>query len=139
VASAPNLNTSVESSENKKRILILEDDIDLLELLQDAFRMYGFEVDAYTDSEAAVNAFVHLNASYDLIIMDLKLDGIDGRSIYKKFKEFDSAFKICILTGLEVDVPAFKEICPSFEEKFLIKKPVKITALMETIKSILGS
>jgi hypothetical protein len=46
--------------------------------------------------------------------------------------------KICILTGLEVDIPAFKEICPSFEEKFLIKKPVKISSMMETIRSILG-
>ena len=132
------LNTSIGSSENKKRILVLEDDSDLLELLQDAFRLHGFDVDAYTDPEAAVNSLVHLNANYDLIIMDLKLDGIDGRSIYKKFKEFDSAFKICILTGLEVDVPAFKEICPSFEEKFLIKKPVKISSMMEMIRSILG-
>ena len=138
MASVPSLNPSLGSSENKKRILVLEDDSDLLELLQDAFRLHGFDVDAYTDPEAAVNSLVHLNANYDLIIMDLKLDGIDGRSIYKKFKEFDSAFKICILTGLEVDVPAFKEICPSFEEKFLMKKPLKISSMMETIRSILG-
>ena len=86
MASVPSLNPSLGSSENKKRILVVEDDSDLLELLQDAFRLYGFEVDAYTDPEAAVNSLVHVNANYDLIIMDLKLDGIDGRSIYKKFK-----------------------------------------------------
>jgi DNA-binding response OmpR family regulator len=137
MAGTTSLNDPVESSD-KKRVLILEDDDDTLGLLHDAFRAYGFEVDAYKSSEQAINAFTNANSNYDLITMDLKLDRIDGRTIYKKFKECDSALKICILTGLEVDIPAFKEICPSFEEKFLIKKPVKISSMMETIRSILG-
>jgi hypothetical protein len=69
--------------------------------------------------------------------MDLRLGEKDGRILYKKFKEFDSAFKICVLTGLEVNIKEFQEICPSFEERFLIKKPIKISKLVKTIMSIL--
>lgn len=122
----------------KKKILVLEDDDDTLALLHDAFKAYGFDVDAHRESAGAIRAFSHPNSNYDLVVMDLKLGSIDGRTIYKKFKERDSGFKICILTGLEVDVLAFKEICPSFEEKFLIRKPVKISSMMETITSMLG-
>jgi DNA-binding NtrC family response regulator len=137
MGNAPTVNAPIESSDNKKRILILEDEDDLLQLLYDAFRNYGFEVDAYSDPEGAVRSFVN-KVNYDLILMDLKLGEIDGRTIYKKFKERDSTFKICILTGLEFDIPAFKKICPSFEEKFLIKKPVKLSSMIQTINSILG-
>jgi len=69
--------------------------------------------------------------------MDLRLGEKDGRILYKKFKEFDSSFKICVLTGLEVNIKEFQEICPSFEERFLIKKPIKISKLVKTIMSIL--
>lgn len=138
MGSAPTLNAPTEYLDKKKRILILEDDDDILQLLHDALRIDGFEVDAYADPEGAVRSFGNTNANYDLILMDLKLGGVDGRTIYKKFKEHDSAFKICILTGLELDIPAFKKICPSFEEKFLIKKPIKISSMIQTIKSMLG-
>ena len=138
MARAPTQNPSTGSLDSKKRVLILDDDEDQLQLLQEAFRIYGFEVEGFANPEEAVNSFLNPGSDYDLILMDLKLGNIDGRTIYKKFKERDSAFKICILTGLEVDILSFKEICPSFEEKFLMKKPVKISSMMQTIKSILA-
>ena len=124
-------------SNNKKRILILEDDNDTLYLFGDALRVYGFEVDMFSDPDYALNSFLNTPSNYDLLLMDLRLGEKDGRILYKKFKDFDSAFKICVLTGLEVNIKEFQEICPSFEEKFLIKKPVRISKLVETIMSIL--
>jgi len=124
-------------SNNKKRILILEDDNDTLYLFGDALRVYGFEVDMFSDPDYALNSFLNTPSNYDLLLMDLRLGEKDGRILYKKFKEFDSSFKICVLTGLEVNIKEFQEICPSFEEKFLIKKPVRISKLVETIMSIL--
>ena len=122
---------------NSKKILVLDDDHDLLELLHDAFILYGFDVDAYSDPISALKSFGSRSGQYDAVLMDLRLDGIDGRQIYKKFKEFDSDSKIYVFTALEVDVAGFKEICPSFEEKFLIKKPIRISSMVQTIKSLL--
>jgi DNA-binding response OmpR family regulator len=139
VATAPTVNSSSESVSSKKRVLIVEDDPDLLHLLRESLEVYGFEVDAYSQASDAVKSFFEPNAFYNLILMDLKLGGMDGRTVYKKFKERDSKFKICILTGLEVDTTAFREICPSFEDKFLINKPVKISSLVQTLNSVLES
>jgi two-component system, cell cycle sensor histidine kinase and response regulator CckA len=136
LGSTSSLEANIDSND-KKRILILEDDNDTLYLFGDALRVYGFEVDMFSDPDYALNSFLNTPSNYDLVLMDLRLGGKDGRTLYKKFKEFDSAFKICVLTGLEVNIKEFQEICPSFEEKFLIKKPVKISKLVETIMSIL--
>ena len=111
--------------------------MDLLHLFQEAFTINGFQVDAFYDYKQAITSFGNAVENYDLILMDLKLDGVDGRTVYKKFKEPDSKLKICVFTGLEVSVNEFKEICPSFEEKYLIKKPVSINSLVEKINAIL--
>jgi DNA-binding response OmpR family regulator len=42
---------------NSKKILVLDDDHDLLELLHDAFILYGFDVDAYSDHISALKSF----------------------------------------------------------------------------------
>ena len=75
---------------NSKKILVLDDDHDLLELIHDPFRLYGFDFDTYSDANSALKSFGSRSAQYDAVLMDLRLDGIDGRQIYKKFKEFDS-------------------------------------------------
>lgn len=136
MGSTSSLEANIDSND-KKRILILEDDNDTLYLFGDALRVYGFEVDMFSDPDYALNSFLNTPSNYDLLLMDLRLGEKDGRILYKKFKEFDSSFKICVLTGLEVNIKEFQEICPSFEEKFLIKKPIKISKLVKTIMSIL--
>jgi DNA-binding response OmpR family regulator len=98
---------------------------------------FGFEIDAYSNPDVALDAFVESPVPYDLILLDLKLDGMDGRRVYKKFKEQNPNSKICVFTGLNLDVDEFKRICPSFDEKYIIQKPVKLTSMVETIRSIL--
>ena len=58
-------------SNNKKRILILEDDNDTLYLFGDALRVYGFEVDMFSDPDYALNSFLSTPSNYDLLLMDL--------------------------------------------------------------------
>jgi CheY-like chemotaxis protein len=111
--------------EQKRRILVLDDYVDILNLVQDAFRHYGFEIDAYPNPDVALNAFVESPVPYDLILLDLKLDGMDGRRVYKKFKEQNPNSKICVFTGLNLDIDEFKRICQAFDEKYVIQKPVK--------------
>lgn len=41
--------------EQKRRILVLDDDVDILNLVQDAFRHYGFEIDAYPNPDVALS------------------------------------------------------------------------------------
>ena len=130
-------NERVDPEKRKGRILILDYEYDILSLLQESLVYYGFEVDAFSDPNYAVNSFLRTPTNYDLVLMDFRLNGIDGKTIYKRFKEFDSALKVCILTAFDFDITEFRKFCPSFEEKFLVKKPVKISSLVQTLNSLL--
>jgi DNA-binding response OmpR family regulator len=123
--------------ESKKSILVVEDDLDILYLLGDTFRYFGFDVDTQSDANLALNKFQDNLNAYDAVLLDMKLGSTDGQILYKKIKEVDLNAKIFVFTGLEFDCEGFRKVCPSFENQYLIKKPVRMSSLVERVKSVL--
>ncbi len=69
----------------KHRLLIIEDDRDILRVLKDQFETDGFEVDT---AENAAEALKKLNKNpVDLIILDINLPDMDGFTLCKKIRE----------------------------------------------------
>lgn len=67
------------------KILIVEDELAIAELQRDYFVLHGFQVDiCLTGTEGLRHA---RNGSYDLIILDLQLPGIDGFELCKQIRE----------------------------------------------------
>ena len=62
-----------------KRVLIVEDDPDIVELITHYLEAEGFRVDALADGADAFNRLK--NESYDLLVLDLQLPGMDGLSL----------------------------------------------------------
>ena len=54
---------------------------------------------------------------------------MDGRLVYKEIKQINPDIKVLIFTGLELDAGEFRKICPSFSEKQVIRKPVRLKFL----------
>jgi DNA-binding response OmpR family regulator len=67
-----------------KRILVVDDDTGILEVLTDILYEYNFDVKAISRGELV---FDEVNAYHpDLILMDVMLSGMDGRNICKSLK-----------------------------------------------------
>jgi DNA-binding response OmpR family regulator len=125
-------------SENKKRILIVEDEPDILNLLADAFQYYGFSADLETEPELAFKKFLTRPKQYDAVLLDIKMGKKDGRDLYRQLKELDPDAKIFVFTGLEFDTNEFRKICPSFQDQYLVKIPVRMSSLVEKVQSVLN-
>lgn len=69
----------------KRKILILDDDEDILDVLSFLLAQDGYEIRASRNGENIWDAIKHL--SPDLILMDLMLADLDGRSICRAIKE----------------------------------------------------
>jgi DNA-binding response OmpR family regulator len=67
-----------------KRILIIEDDPYISELQKDYFRLHDFEVDLCHDGKQGLSQA--LSSTYNLIILDLQLPGVDGFEICKQIR-----------------------------------------------------
>lgn len=79
------------------RVLVVEDDLDLIELLTEGLTMYGYAVDRATDGEEALDmAYVE---TYDLIILDINLPKKDGFEVLDQIRKFDQDVNIIMLTA----------------------------------------
>ncbi|MEG1009385.1 MAG: response regulator transcription factor [Clostridia bacterium] len=79
------------------RILVVEDEVDLLEAISEGLRIDGYAVDTSEDGEAGLELAI-VN-DYDLIILDLNLPNMDGLDILKHIRTNDKLTKILILTA----------------------------------------
>lgn len=79
------------------RILIVEDEIDLLEAIAEGLRIDGYAVDTSDDGLEGLE--LSIANYYDLIILDLNLPNIDGLDILKNIRSKDKLTKILILTA----------------------------------------
>jgi DNA-binding response OmpR family regulator len=67
-----------------RRILVVEDDPRLCDILADCFREDGYEVDVAYDGQSALD---HLRAGYaDLLIVDINMPGLGGASLIRMLR-----------------------------------------------------
>jgi len=77
--------------------LVVEDEKALCESIAKGLRLDGYEVDTAFDGEEAMD--IISTDSYDLIILDLNLPGMDGLDILKNMRENDNETNVLILSA----------------------------------------
>jgi phosphate regulon transcriptional regulator PhoB len=118
-----------------KKILVIEDENDIVELLTYNLNKEGFNVDFSFDGETALNK---INSNeYDLIILDLMLPGIQGLDLCKIIRNNPRTknLPIIMLTAKSEDVD--KIIGLEIGADDYITKPFNVRELIARIKAIL--
>ena len=118
-----------------KRILVVDDDPDILISLEILLRDEGFEVQTSTKDGEVVDAAVHTNRP-DLIILDILLSGHDGRLICKKLKSNPDTRKIPVL--LISAHPNAEEMAVEAGADGFLAKPFDIETLLREVESLLS-
>lgn len=78
-----------------KRILIVEDEEDIIELMSYTLRQDGYEIDYVKTGEEAIKAVVQKQP--DLVLLDLMLPGLDGGTICKHIRQDAQLCKIPVM------------------------------------------
>ncbi|MGV8850263.1 MAG: MtrAB system response regulator MtrA [Propionibacteriaceae bacterium] len=81
---------------NGRRILVVDDDASLAEMLQLVLRQEGFDTTWCATGDAALDAF--RSAQFDLVLLDLMLPGLDGVAVCRRIRA-DSGVPIVMLTA----------------------------------------
>ncbi|NLM12619.1 MAG: response regulator transcription factor [Epulopiscium sp.] len=72
---------------DKRCVLIVDDDIKILRSLKDFLRGNNFYVLEATDGRMALDVFYENNTKIDMILLDVMMPGIDGFSVLKEIRE----------------------------------------------------
>ena len=79
------------------KILLVEDDLDLVKVLNKILILNGYIVDCANDGIEALD-YLNIN-SYDLVIMDIMMPRLDGISTLKKIRKDGNSVPVLLLTA----------------------------------------
>jgi CheY-like chemotaxis protein len=117
-----------------KRVLIIDDDPRICEVLQGILEQAGYEaesVDAPPDTVASL-----LVKQYDILTVDLKMPQMDGTDVAKLARELDSRVPIVVISGF---------LTPGVREQFLqmgirhfVAKPFRSKEIVAVLEEALS-
>jgi DNA-binding response OmpR family regulator len=117
-----------------KRILVIDDDVELCEELTEALRAQGHCVENTSDSSNGVE-LIKKN-TFDIVILDFKMPGLNGIDLLRKVKTSSSQTSVFLITGRPfIEKLLEKEKVADLVAGF-IKKPFNDKVLFEKINSI---
>ncbi|MBR8837801.1 MAG: response regulator transcription factor [Stigonema ocellatum SAG 48.90 = DSM 106950] len=115
------------------RILIVEDDVQLAEMLTEALTTYQYVVDVVRDGKAASDWVESLE--YDLIVLDVTLPKLDGVTFCKQLRHRNSTLPVLMLTAR--DTIADKIVGLDAGADDYVVKPFDLQELMARIRALL--
>jgi DNA-binding NtrC family response regulator len=117
-------------AQNKLRILILDDEPIVCKRLKPSLEKLGFEVDTFTRSFEAMQAVE--KARYDIIVTDLKMEGMDGMRFLQEAKKLYPETEVIVITGfatMETAKESFKKGVFDF-----IAKPFNLNEIQKVVQ-----
>ena len=117
----------------KPKLLIVEDDPNLGEILSEYLGLKGFETTLSRDGEEGENEFK--NGDFDLCILDLMMPKKDGFSLAKEIRAMDENTPIIFLTAKSMKQDIIKGFTIGADD--YMTKPFNVRELLARIKAIL--
>ncbi len=131
VSSIENLNN------NDKRIILIDDEEDVLFTYKIFLEDHNYNVTAFTDPSLAINYIRNiLNFKDLLVILDIRMKNLNGFQLHQQIKSIDPTIKVLFVTALDI-LDEFSTIIPGISKEWIMKKPVDRKIFTSTIKKIL--
>ncbi len=119
-----------------ERILVVDDEADIVELLRDVLAAEGYVVDAASDAGAALK-LVRENI-YDAALLDFNLPDMDGVMLHRQIRQMDAelASRAIFMSGLlqsDGNLGYYMSQSGGF-----LAKPFDISDVLREVRAVLG-
>jgi two-component system cell cycle sensor histidine kinase/response regulator CckA len=120
------------------KLLVVDDDTDIVQVLKMGLLKNRFLVDAFTNPEEALQTFKSNAESYSLLLSDMRMPALSGIQLAKKVKEINPNVKVVLMTAFEIRDEEFSKVFPSSRVDGFLQKPITIRDLIIKIMSLIG-
>ena len=130
-----------DNNENGKpvaKLLIVDDDPDIVQVLKRGLQKNSFLVNAFTNPEEALQSFKSDAESYCLVVSDMRMPALSGIQLARKVKEINPNVKVILMTAFEIRDSEFSKVFPSTQVDGFVQKPIGIKDLTKKILSVIG-
>lgn len=116
----------------EQRILVVDDEKDICEIIQFNLEGEGYQVDISTSAEEALDK---LNESYTLIILDVMMGGMSGFKMAEKLRKEDNSIPIIFLTAKNTEDDMLTGFSLGADD--YLAKPFSVKELIARVKAII--
>jgi len=120
--------------ENKKKILVVEDEATLQKALNDVLAQEGYEVLSALDGVSGLDLAKKENP--DLILLDIILPKMDGFDVLRGLKEEKSKIPVIVLTNLS-DINDIQKALDLGATTYLVKADFHLEDVLKKVKEVL--
>jgi two-component system OmpR family response regulator len=124
---------SSTASRTKRRVLVVDDEENVVHLVASALRFDGFEAVTADNGHSALAAVAEHDP--DLVVLDVMMPGLDGRAVLQSLRSAGSAVPVIFLTARDAandQVSALRSGADDY-----VVKPFSVEVLLERVHAVL--
>jgi DNA-binding NtrC family response regulator len=118
-----------------RQVLVVDDDMAMVSTLMDILELHGWSA---TGAYSAREALAHVRRqAFDVVIMDIRMPGMDGIAAFRAMKELHPGIKVILTTAYSA-----RELIRQAEDEGVLSvldKPVDVDHLLGLLRSVAGA
>src|SRR5215471_19693039 len=119
----------------RPRVLVVDDEASIRDLLSKTLALAEYDVDTAPDGTAALDRMRAF--SYDLLIADLKMPGMDGLTLIRQAKRIKADLPVIIITGFSTESSAIEAV--NLGVAGYLTKPFRVPQVLAAASKALGA
>lgn len=122
------------SGTTRPRVLVVDDEASIRDLLQKTLALAEYDVDVAPDGRSALERMRLY--PYDLLIADLKMPGMDGLTVIREAKRYKADLPVLIITGFSTESSAIEAV--NLGVAGYLTKPFRVPQVLAAAAKALG-
>jgi excisionase family DNA binding protein len=118
----------------RPRVLVVDDEASIRDLLAKTLALAEYDVDIAPDGRSALDRMRMY--SYDLLIADLKMPGMDGLTLIREAKRYKADLPVIIITGFSTESSAIEAV--NLGVAGYLTKPFRVPQVLAAAAKALG-
>ncbi len=110
-------------------VMVVDDEEELANLFMKLLKGSGFNSVSFTDPLLALKHFSQNPQKYSLVLLDLRMPGLNGIELAKRIKGYDSNVKILLITGFFDEEYINSDELRESVISDMMQKPIKLREL----------
>lgn len=116
-----------------KKILVVDDEQDVLLIIKRTLERWDYIVDTFHRPDEALGHFQKNREAYDLILCDIRMPGMSGFEFAILVRQLNMNVKLLLMTAFEADSASLREALSTVKIDDLLKKPFVITEICKIV------
>lgn len=117
-----------------QRIMIVDDEPDILTVLEMYLKKWDFKIDAFASPILALEHFEKNSSTYPVVLTDIRMPGMGGLELAGKLLKIKPDVRIILMTAFDISPADLQAGMLALTHQDLIEKPFRLPRICQEIK-----